>query len=72
MSIERMRFAGGELQGQVMWVEQSCTTLNVHIGGQVPGVTKTLHYRKSGGMLCFVGESRTAPPNQNDTTEMGV
>jgi len=61
MSVERVRLIGGALQGQVMWLEPSCATLNVHIGGQSPGATKTLHYRRTGGVLCFVGETETAP-----------
>jgi hypothetical protein len=61
MSIEQMRLAGGALHGKVVWVERECTTLDVHVGGQIPGATKTLHYRRSGGMLCFVGETETAP-----------
>ncbi len=63
MSLDRVRFVGGALQGQVMWVEPKCDTLTVHIGGQSPGVTKTLHYRRSGGVLCFVRETQTAPPS---------
>lgn len=61
MSLERMRLIGGSLEGQVMWVEQGSPTLNVHIGGQSPGVTKTLHYRRSGAVLRFVGETQTEP-----------
>lgn len=61
MSAERMRLAGGALHGKVLWVEQDRTTVDVHIGGQMPGATKTLHYRRSGAMFCFMGESQTAP-----------
>ncbi len=61
MSLERVRFVGGALQGQAMWVEPGCATLNVHIGGQSAGATKTLHYRRSGGTLRYLGETQTAP-----------
>jgi hypothetical protein len=61
MSIEQVRMAGGALHGKVVWIERERATLDVHVGGQVPGATRTLHYRRSGGMLCFVGESHTAP-----------
>jgi hypothetical protein len=61
MSVERLRLVGGALQGQVMWVEQGAPTLNVHMGGQSPGVTRTLHYRRSGAVLRFVGETHTPP-----------
>ena len=61
MSIRLLRFVGGPLQGKVVWVENACVTLNVHIGGQLPGATKTLHYRQSEGMLRYVGETATAP-----------
>ncbi len=61
MLSERVRFAGGALHGKVLWVETGRVTLDVHIGGQIPGATKTLHYRRSGAMLCFVGESQTTP-----------
>lgn len=61
MSAERLRLVGGELQGQVVWVEQGSPTLKVRIGGQRPGATKTLHYRRSGAVLRFVEETETAP-----------
>ena len=61
MSVERLRLVGGELQGQVVWVEQGSPTLKVHIGRQSPGVTKTLHYRRSGAVLRFVEETETTP-----------
>jgi hypothetical protein len=59
MSLDRVRFVGGALQGKVMWVEPSCTTLDVHIGGQNPGESKTLHYRRSGAVLHYVSETLT-------------
>jgi hypothetical protein len=63
MTIEQIRLAGGVLDGQSVWVEQACQTLNVHMGGQIPGATRTLHYRRTGTTLCFMGESNTeAPP----------
>lgn len=65
MSLERARFLGGALAGKVMWVQQGVPTLDVHIGGQRPGVTRTLHYRRSGPVLRFVGETETAP-NEDD------
>lgn len=61
MGAERVRLVGGELQGQVMWVEPGASTLNVHMGGQAPGITRVLHYRRSGTVLRFVGETTTAP-----------
>lgn len=61
MSSERVRFVGGALQGQTVWVEPKCAKLDVHIGGQNPGETKTLHYRRSGAMLHYVSETLTAP-----------
>ncbi|MBI3982043.1 MAG: hypothetical protein HY337_03970 [Gemmatimonadetes bacterium] len=61
MSVERMRLVGGVLSGQVLWVEQGAPTMQVHIGGQSPGVTRTLHYRRSGAVLRFVRETRTTP-----------
>jgi len=60
MSLDRVRFVGGALQGKVMWVERTCSTLDVHIGGQNPGETKTLHYRRSGAVLHFVSETLMA------------
>jgi hypothetical protein len=66
MTIEQMRLSGGTLNGKVVWVEQACSALNVHIGGQTPGATKTLHYRRDGAMLCFVGETQTAPASSGD------
>ena len=62
MSLDRVRFVGGVLQGKVVWVEAKCTKLDVHIGGQNPGETKTLHYRRSGAVLHFVSETLTAAP----------
>lgn len=59
MSIEQMRLAGGALHGKVVWVERERATLDVHIAGEIPGATRTLHYRRSGAMLCFVGETAT-------------
>ena len=61
MSGERMRFVGGELQGRVVWVEQGSPTVAVHMAGQRPGMTRTLHYRRSGAVLRFVEETETAP-----------
>ncbi|HXV86888.1 MAG TPA: hypothetical protein VD793_09325 [Gemmatimonadales bacterium] len=61
MSLVRMRLVGGELQGQALWVEEAARTLNVHLGGQLPGARRTLHYRKSGGVLRFEGETHTPP-----------
>jgi hypothetical protein len=62
MTLERMRFADGALQGKVVWVETGRATVSVHISGQLPGMTRTLHYRRSGGtLLRFVGESAMAP-----------
>jgi len=60
MSIEQVRLAGGALNGRVVWVEHARVILDVHVGGQLPGATRTLHYRRSGAMLHFVGESNTA------------
>jgi len=60
MSVEQMRFSGGSLHGKVVWLEHSRLTLDVHVGGQVPGASRTLHYRKSGALLCYMGESQTA------------
>lgn len=67
MSMERMRFSGGQLHGRVVWMEPSRLTLDVHVGGQVPGASRTLHYRKSGTLLCYMGESQTAAA-AHDTT----
>ncbi|OGU00982.1 MAG: hypothetical protein A2W29_08760 [Gemmatimonadetes bacterium RBG_16_66_8] len=61
MSLERVRLVGGALEGQVMWVENDRTAVSVHMGGQILGVTKTLHYRRSGGLLRFVEEIQTGP-----------
>jgi hypothetical protein len=61
MTIEQIRLSGGALNGKVVWVEHGCATLSVHIGGQLPGATKTLHYRRSEGMLQFEGETQTVP-----------
>jgi hypothetical protein len=58
-TLERVRLVGGDLQGEVMWVETGAPVLDVHIGGQSPGTTRTLHYRRSGAVLRFVGETRT-------------
>lgn len=60
MSLERVRCIGGALTGQVMWVEEGVPTLDVHVGGQRVGATRTLHYRRSGALLRFVGETETA------------
>jgi hypothetical protein len=68
MSVERMRFAGGALHGKVVWMEHTHLTLDVHVGGQVPGASKTLHYRRSGALLCYVGESQTAAA-ERDTAQ---
>lgn len=65
--MERMRFSGGQLHGKVVWMEPSHLTLDVHVGGQVPGASRTLHYRKSGTLLCYMGESQTAAA-AHDTT----
>lgn len=59
MSLERARFIGGALEGKVMWVKPDVPALDIHIGGQAPGVTRTLHYRRSGAVLRFVGETQT-------------
>ena len=45
MSFEQMRFVGGAMQGQAMWVEQTGTTVNVHIGRQLPGPKPELAQR---------------------------
>jgi hypothetical protein len=60
MSVERMRFEGGALHGKVVWIEHGRATLDVHVGGQVPGAGSILHYRKSGTLLCYLGESQAA------------
>ena len=62
MSIEQLRFSGGALHGKVVWMERQHLTLDVHVGGQARGASKTLHYRKSGALLCYMGESQTAAP----------
>lgn len=61
MSVEALRLLGGALQGQIVWVEHGAPTLAVHMGGQRPGVTKTLHYRRSGPVFRFVEERETTP-----------
>ncbi len=66
MSLERVRFAGGALNGKVMWVDGEKATVDVHIGRQSPGVTKTVHYRRSGAMLRFVGESENGAESHED------
>lgn len=60
-----MRFSGGALHGKVVWLEHSRLTLDVHVGGQAPGASKTLHYRRSGVLLCYMGESQTAAGGQD-------
>jgi hypothetical protein len=66
MSVERIRFAGGALHGKVVWMEPTRLTLDVHVGGQDSGASRTLHYKKSGALLCYVGESQTP------ATELGA
>jgi hypothetical protein len=56
-----MRLVGGALQGQVMWVEPDASALDIHMGGQTPGATRVLHYRRSGAVLRFAGETTTGP-----------
>jgi len=70
MSVERMRFSGGRLHGKVVWMEPGQLTLDVHVGGQVPGASRTLHYRKSGALLCYMGESQTAAAAQDPTAPL--
>lgn len=59
MSIEQLRFSGGAMHGKVVWMERQHLTLDVHVGGQAKGASKTLHYRRSGALLCYMGESQT-------------
>jgi hypothetical protein len=61
------------MHGKVVWMEHQRATLDVHVGGQVPGATKTLHYRRSGSLLCYVGESQTPAPGPDaDPPPTGV
>ena len=55
MSVCRVRLLGGALNGQVLWVEQGRTFLDVNIAAGV-GAAKKLHYRIEGETARFVEE----------------
>jgi hypothetical protein len=72
MSIERMRFVGGALHGKVVWMEHTHMTLDVHVSEQVPGASRTLHYRRNGALLCYEGESQTAGAERDTAQPPGA
>ena len=53
-SAEKMRFIGGPLNGQVVWVEADCTSLNVQIAATGDAIKRTVEYRRDGQTLQFV------------------
>ena len=60
MGTVRLRLLGGALSGQVLWVEESCGSVNVKMAGD-GGAPTTLQYRRDGATASFVTESGTAP-----------
>ena len=68
MSLERLRLVGGELQGQVMWLASETPDLDIHMSGLLPGAKRVLHYRRSGAVLRFVGETLTPPATAGKET----
>jgi hypothetical protein len=56
MSALKMRFIGGPLSGQVVWVEDDCTSLNVQIAAKGETLKRTVEYRRDGQTLLFVEE----------------
>ena len=51
-----MRFIGGPLSGQVVWVEDDCVALNVQIAAKGDTLKRTAEYRRDGQTLQFVEE----------------
>jgi len=51
-----MRFIGGPLSGQVVWVEDECVSLNVQIAAKGETMKRTVEYRRDGQTLQFVEE----------------
>jgi hypothetical protein len=50
----RVRFVGGPLNGQAVWIDETRASISVQVAqsGSIP--THTLEYRREGGMLVFI------------------
>ena len=60
MSSIRVRFIGGALNGQAVWVEADCQSLKVRVAAKGTVTGHTLEYRREGDLLRFVPDA--APP----------
>ena len=54
MSQIRIRFIGGPLNGQAVWMDGDRPSLSVQIAAEGDSLRKTVEYRRDGGMLVFV------------------
>ena len=62
MSSIRVRFIGGALNGQAVWVEQDCQSLKVRVAANGAAMGHTLEYRRDGDLLRYVPDVPVAPP----------
>lgn len=60
MAVVRVRLLGGQLNGQVLWVEEGRPILEVNVAGKA-GVSSKLRYKVDGGTAQLVTEPETPP-----------
>ena len=63
MTAVRVRLLGGVLNGQVVWVEENCAWVDVHVAAGA-GIRKTFRYLREGEIARFetTPEAPTVPP----------
>ncbi|MBI4420778.1 MAG: hypothetical protein HY560_08130 [Gemmatimonadetes bacterium] len=54
MNPVRVRFIGGPLNGQTVWIEADRASLSVQVAGKSDGVKQALEYRRDGDLLLFI------------------
>ncbi len=56
MSQLKVRFIGGPLNGQAVWMDDARNTLTVQVATGPNTPKRTLEYRREGGILVFIEE----------------
>jgi hypothetical protein len=59
MNQVRIRFIGGPLNGQAVWIDQDRSSLSVQVAPGGGGPHRTLEYRRDGEMLVYVEPTET-------------